>query len=677
MSKILVHQSLHGYNDGHRLISNSLRLDAADARVMLVMSDLSGPGVKPSPSGYLTGYPLEKSGKYVLARTWAAPEMPRPGCVWTHSLIIEKADLARILSAQTLLDAFSRPADIGALSSPYGAPVPVSAQPKPNRIERTERAEFLLHALYSFPTRQVVIEAGDPLEDERVATAIWMQQWPRLRRSFGFCTLSGMDRSGKGVALDLQFVPEKDRQLRAKFPDALIADQGSASDALRPLLADLAEPALSTLREFLRRIGGDVDGGRRAMLPLCELHVSLLESHPPDLASAVTALAALDGEGRRQARPVRSLVARQAMKVPAGQIDDVVFEFLLETLAQSSDREEQAEISDKLGIELWRRSPHRFHSELASAGPLSDAAAHALAKMESEQIVLGLQNNGDIAVDIAKRRPDILMHAAFWRIPDVDNGLAECISDHDAGPAARALLAAGRIGPAASIISRADPAALVRALESDEADPRAMLGWLKALCRDRNKTAAVLATGQVTRIATIVAVARQIHPDDVPNAYGEDPWVVALRSASGSLDRSDEDFLAAFLLARALGWESRSQAELLRYSYIRVYKAFQERRFSHEAESLASWRLNWSIWFTWDSCSRLRETVTRRFVEHALDPESFGRLVDDTQLAISLIDEAARTGRGREYLQRVRIALKDAEEKGIKARADYIAKKLK
>lgn len=85
----------------------------------------------------------------------------------------------------------------------------------------------------------------------------------------------------------------------------------------------------------------------------------------------------------------------------------------------------------------------------------------------------------------------------------------------------------------------------------------------------------------------MVAVARQTHPDDVPNAYGEDPWVIALRSASGTLDRSDEDFLAAFLLARALGRESRSQPELLRYSYIRVYKAFQERRFSHETERLS------------------------------------------------------------------------------------------
>jgi len=675
MSSILVHQALHGYNDGHRLIASSLSLDAPDARVMLVMSDLSGPGVKPSSHGYLTGYPLENSGRYVLARTWAAPEMSRPGCVWTHSLIIENADLARIMSAQTLLDAFVRPSGAD-VRLPYSTSITVSLQSEPNGIKRTERAKSLIQALYSLPTRQVVAEVGDPAEDEQVATAIWIQQWPRLRRSFGFCTLSGMDRSTKGVALDLQFARETDRQLHSKFPDAVVAEQGAISNALQPLITDLAEPASLMLREFLKRTGGDVDGGRRAMVPLCELYVSLLGSHPPNLASAVSALTLLDGEGRRQARSVRTLVARQAMKV-ASEIDDVVFEFLIETLERSSDPAERTEMGYKLGTELWRRSPRRFHSALLSEGLLRDVASNALAQMGPEQIVSGLQTDADMVVDIVELRPDILLHAAFWRIAKVDDRLAERISDKDAGSAAHALLAAGRIGPAATIISRANPADLVRALESDEADPNARLGWLVTLCRDRNKTAAALATGQVKRMATIVIVARQNHPDDVPNSIGEDPWVIALRTASGPLNRSDDDFLAAFLLARALGRESKSQAELLRYSYTRVYKAFQEHRFSRELETLVNLRLRWKTWFDGDDCSRLTETVVRRFIEHDLDPEIFGRLTDDNQLAISLLDEAARSERGRKYLEQVRKALMAGQEKDIKARAKYIAGKLK
>jgi hypothetical protein len=579
------------------------------------------------------------------------------------------------MSAQNLLDAFVRPSGAD-VRSPYSASVPVSLQPEPNGIERTERMVSMVQALYSLPTRQVVAEAGEPDEDERVVTAIWMQQWPRLRRSFGFCTLSGMDRSGKGVALDLQFSRETDRQLRSKFPDAVVVGQDAISEPLRPLVTDLVDPASSTLREFLKRTGGDVDGGRRAMVPLCELYFSLLGSHPPDLASAVSALALLDSDGRRQARSVRALVARQAMKV-ADQIEDEVFEFLLEMLERSSDPAERKEMSAKLAIELWRRSPHRFHSALLSEGVLGDAVSDALAQMRPKQIVSGLQSNTDIVVDIVELRPDILLEPAFWCIPDVDDGLVARISDKDAGLAARALLAAGRINPAATIIRQADPADLVCALESDEANSNARLAWLVVLCRDLNKTAAALATGHVTRMATLLVIARQTRPDDVPNSVGEDPWFIALRGASGVLDQSDEDFLASFLLTRALGWESRSPAELLRYSYTRVYKAFQERSFSRETETLANWRLGWKTLFDSDDCSRLTETVTRRFVEHDLDPEIFGRLTNDSQLAISLFDEAARTGQGRKYLERVRKALMTAQEKKIKARAIYISEKLK
>jgi len=69
--------------------------------------------------------------------------------------------------------------------------------------------------------------------------------------------------------------------------------------------------------------------------------------------------------------------------------------------------------------------------------------------------------------------------------------------------------------------------------------------------------------------------------------------------------------------------------------------------------------------------------VTRRFVYNRLDPETFGRLADDGTLALSLIDEAARSGKGRRYLSEVRKRLIGANDKGIRVRADYIAKKLK
>jgi hypothetical protein len=97
-----VHQFLHGYSEGHRLIEGSAKLPSELARLMLKMSDLSGSSVVSGFERYITAYPLESINAYALAMTWYAPEMPRPGCVWTHTIVLSTQTLATIPSLVTL-----------------------------------------------------------------------------------------------------------------------------------------------------------------------------------------------------------------------------------------------------------------------------------------------------------------------------------------------------------------------------------------------------------------------------------------------------------------------------------------------------------------------------------------------------------------------------------------------
>jgi hypothetical protein len=106
---IKIHQALHGYSDGHRLLEASMVLPRETERVVLILSDMSGPSMLHGFESYLTGYPLPDAGLYAFARTWYAAEMNRPGCVWTHTLLIENADLAHIRDLRTLVRLFRRP----------------------------------------------------------------------------------------------------------------------------------------------------------------------------------------------------------------------------------------------------------------------------------------------------------------------------------------------------------------------------------------------------------------------------------------------------------------------------------------------------------------------------------------------------------------------------------------
>ncbi|MDY1032141.1 hypothetical protein [Stenotrophomonas sp. CFBP8980] len=508
-------------------------------------------------------------------------------------------------------------------------------------------------------------------EDEALLLAIWMQQWPRLRRAFSFCTLAGMDRSNKGIRIDVQFVPDIDRSSRSRFPGAVLPQEVDSADALDTLAHDLEGEDKTKLREFLRKTGGDVDGGRRAMVPLCHLHTALFSGGQPDLAAAIGALESL---GKSQARSVRLIVVKHAIE-EIDEIDDEVFGFVIEALGDGAVSG-WFPPSQHSFVSLWRKSPTRFFTIIDLGGDFGGHLMDVLRSMPLQFIVQGAGVSPELSSRVVTVRPDLLESADFWRGPGASLDLLELLDDDRCFSVASALIEAGIEGSASMLIRRLDGVAVASILERMSEGPL-LDAWLRELARDPNRLAAALASCAVTGRKTLVALARRVDPDAVPNDYGDDPWVVAASGASGKLEQADEDFFAVFLMSRALGTKSRSRADLIRQSYTVVYRALEHVRLPPQVEGLVTRRLIWGGWFGWDECRRLRETVVQLFVSSHLDPGTFGRLTSDGKLVFSLIDEAARSEHGRRYLIEVRKTLKDSEEKAMKARADYIAKKIK
>src|ERR1700688_4673813 len=84
-----IEHCLFGYEDGHRLLASSMLLGSEVTSELTLLSDLAPGAHFGSSDGYWTGIPLPQLQRYALMRTWPAPEMPRPGCVWTHVLLVE------------------------------------------------------------------------------------------------------------------------------------------------------------------------------------------------------------------------------------------------------------------------------------------------------------------------------------------------------------------------------------------------------------------------------------------------------------------------------------------------------------------------------------------------------------------------------------------------------------
>lgn len=675
MNRIRIDQTLHGYSEGHRLIEGSFKLPQSDARSMLVLSDASGSGIRIPSEGYLTGYPLTESGKYVLAQTWAAPEMSRPGCVWTHSLLIDFADLARLGSALGLLENLRRPAGGGGLG--YASRLEVDLTRTPTAVSPLDigRAGQWVSALYGKPKGRIIAEREGHGDDELVL-AIWMQQWPRLRRAFRFCSFSAEDRSTSADIFDLQLM-EASRLTRSRIPNGIIASTVEQDEWLDALLDDLALPAQSDLRQFLRDVGSDVTNGRAAMVPLIRLHEAL----EPKAGSSrlVKAVSELEKLGSGQGRMGRAAAARVVFS-RSGIDDRRLMDFALQQVRAERDL---------LGIEpaivgraLLRWKPDLLADSLAEDDPLQKAVEAALPGAEPEALVDMIETVPGAAAAVLPSRPDVLEHASFWRIAAIDaSGLIRSL-DADQDHAARivsALAEAARDDCSRMVVDRFGISPVVVALSKmDVVGIRSSMGWVRSIAQRTYDLSEKMADGGLSHRPLLFVLAEILDPDTVPNSVGTDPWVAAVERTRTTDDVSAEDLLAAFLFNRARGWRSRSTGRLFFLSVQRLHEAMASERLSGDALRIAKHRLPYgSIWREWDQCEKLRHAVVNDFIDRELPPIEFATVVDDVNLWKNLVDLAADSSRGRRYLEKVRGALRSCHEDWWVERALLIDSKVK
>jgi hypothetical protein len=242
------------------------------------LSDLSGSQLVPGFDEYLTGYPLPEISSYAFAKTWYAPEMQRPGCVWTHTLFIRSSDVAQVQSFHELLQYFKRPTIDPKSWTGYNSyvEVPISW---PTEYEYGNEVPFLLElysALYGTADAPVILPANNAKQYESLVLRVWSQQWPRLRRAFKFCTGAIEGRTLEGKPFDLQVIPLKSiGRIQHEIPDAYVIHGEITSKEINTekWVLELANDFSSKnfrFRDFLKEFGADVAPRRGSFKKLVE-----------------------------------------------------------------------------------------------------------------------------------------------------------------------------------------------------------------------------------------------------------------------------------------------------------------------------------------------------------------------------------------------------------------------
>ncbi len=178
----IIHQTFHGYDNGHKLLSSSVDLSTKTKNILLRESDSPGEEFHSQTRSCYSGYPIAESGIYVISKTWVAKEISRPGCVWTHSLLIPFTTLAKHEGIS--------PEGLQALFSPRKRVEDyISLQPVDLKNTIKLSCENNLITLFSEifkDDNQTIIHSKDMSFLNVIQ--IWNKLWPKMRREFSFKT---------------------------------------------------------------------------------------------------------------------------------------------------------------------------------------------------------------------------------------------------------------------------------------------------------------------------------------------------------------------------------------------------------------------------------------------------------------------------------------------------------
>ena len=203
-------QQLHGYRQGHQLLSSTIRLPKADQDLIDRLSDVAGPlspGERFAP--YLTLYPLPSATHYVVARTWQDFEAPRAGCVRTRSVLVPMAEWQELQDVAAVVAVATE----GGADEPAERRAPAAVAtllPPVDPLQGTE----LIEAMFLEERAPIVVfdaEGPEPLA-LRLTTALW----PGFRRTFSMSTFARSPRSIGRRSFDLVFAS---KEARSRFGD--------------------------------------------------------------------------------------------------------------------------------------------------------------------------------------------------------------------------------------------------------------------------------------------------------------------------------------------------------------------------------------------------------------------------------------------------------------------------
>lgn len=212
-----IEQVLHGYSDGHQLLASSTTaLTPSDRRKMALLSDWNEyVSAQEDDNSYLMCYPLPDSPYYVVAKTWYADEKERPGCVWTHSLLLDLQGQAFFFDYQLLYPLFRRPKD-GDYGS-YQKPIEIGDMAKRELVgegyDSMPSLDYWLWQMLANRVPLMLTYQGNSLKSQQLVLSLMNHIPKAMLCGMSLCSGTGRLMKYDGAAFDFQLTSEARRSI--------------------------------------------------------------------------------------------------------------------------------------------------------------------------------------------------------------------------------------------------------------------------------------------------------------------------------------------------------------------------------------------------------------------------------------------------------------------------------
>jgi hypothetical protein len=665
---LLLHQTLHGYAEGHHLIESSIVIPDDLKRLMLRMSDLSGTSVVTGFQEYLTGYPLPSLGAYALAKTWYAAEMARPGCVWTHTFIVPAPVLARIPSLSAVQPLFRRPSE-RANSDYYSKPILLDPAPSTldgqRSLDQMTQMRVFLSSHYQKDWHPLVIPTTNSDEFTDLIFAAWSQKWPALRLGFTFCTGSLSARTLEKRPLDIQCVPiAASRQIardvaEAGFGEPILMnfDQPDSPTWTISAANDALQSGGGALREFLWSVA-DADSTQIDFESLVKVYDAFTESL--GFSSIVNLIADLFPDPMDGQHLKTALLENQS-NLPIPRIIDLKEVLLaLATTDRYSSFEPLKWLITQRACRLFteqRSSGYQLVGELlrASLNPFGDEILTSLiAAMRPEDALVFLKNQPQFFPTLFRANPRLAVSKQVWlAAEDSKRQLFESLVAHQKiepeviRGIVNALLDSHSDGFIRQAVDRWGQEAVFQTLDWSEAHNGSIteacraalsfhvcevMNWIGA---SRSPSTAVLAS-----IARIVApYASQVAQND------STVWVHAFHALRESNGEKDANYLSTFLLALGLCNAPPVPLDLISESFEIVHKRAEDEKLGDDEWFVLQPLVPDLGWLkNWDKCERIRQALISAFMRHSWPAWELTARVRDYETLHELFKSARKVG---------------------------------